>query len=99
MASGRSLRRRERRGGNRVGVLEQSQRTAAFGQLKAPETSLSDAGKSALLMDIARYLGLSSEAVSRATARLSRERIVAFPSLRVAQIINRSEFDRLTRVA
>jgi len=50
-------------------------------------------------LDIARYLGLSSEAVSRATARLSREGIVAFPSLRVAQVINRSEFDRLTRAA
>jgi len=48
-------------------------------------------------LDIARFLGLSSEAISRATARLSREGIVAFPSLRVAQIINRSEFDRLTR--
>ncbi len=50
-------------------------------------------------LDIARYLGLSSEAVSRATARLSREGIVAFPSLHVAQIINRHEFDRRQRAA
>jgi len=45
--------------------------------------------------DIARYLGLSSESVSRAFGRLSREGIVAFPSLHVAQILNRSQFDRL----
>jgi CRP/FNR family transcriptional regulator len=50
-------------------------------------------------LDIARYLGLSSEAVSRATARLSREGIVAFPSLHVAQILNRSQFDRLALAA
>ena len=46
-------------------------------------------------VDIARYLGLSSEAVSRAIARLSREGIVAFPSLHVAEILDRSQFDRL----
>jgi CRP/FNR family transcriptional regulator len=50
-------------------------------------------------LDIARYLGLSSEAVSRATARLSRDGIVAFPSLHVAQILNRSQFDRLALAA
>jgi CRP-like cAMP-binding protein len=49
--------------------------------------------------DIARYLGLSSESVSRAFGRLSREGIVAFPSLHVAQILNRSQFDRLARAA
>ena len=48
-------------------------------------------------LDMARYLGLSSEAISRATARLSREGIVAFPSLHVAQVINRSRFERLAR--
>ena len=46
-------------------------------------------------LDIARYLGLSSEAVSRATAKLSRDGIVTFPTPRVAQIINRSQFERL----
>ena len=49
--------------------------------------------------DIARYLGLSSEAVSRAFGRLSREGIVAFPSLHVAHILNRSQFDRLALAA
>jgi CRP/FNR family transcriptional regulator len=46
-------------------------------------------------LDMARYLGLSSEAISRATAKLSRDGIVAFPSLHVAQVINRSQFERL----
>jgi CRP/FNR family transcriptional regulator, anaerobic regulatory protein len=49
--------------------------------------------------DIARYLGLSSEAVSRAFGSLSREGIVTFPSLHVAQILNRSQFDRLALAA
>jgi CRP-like cAMP-binding protein len=45
--------------------------------------------------DIARYLGLSSEAVSRAFGRLRRERIVAFPTLHVAQILDRHRFEQL----
>jgi CRP-like cAMP-binding protein len=45
--------------------------------------------------DIARYLGLSSEAVSRAFGRLRREGIVAFPNLHVAQILDRRQFERL----
>jgi CRP-like cAMP-binding protein len=45
--------------------------------------------------DIARYLGLSSEAVSRAFGRLHREGIVGFPSLHVAQILDRHQFERL----
>jgi CRP-like cAMP-binding protein len=49
--------------------------------------------------DIARYLGLSGEAVSRAVARLSREGIVAFPGRHVAQILDRSRFERLARAA
>jgi CRP/FNR family transcriptional regulator len=49
--------------------------------------------------DIARYLGLSSESVSRAFARLSREGVVAFPNRHAAQILNRSQFDRLALAA
>lgn len=45
--------------------------------------------------DIARYLGLSAESVSRAFGRLSREGIVAFPTLHLAEIRNRSQFERL----
>ena len=45
--------------------------------------------------DIARYLGLSSEAVSRAFGRLHREGIAGFPSLHVAQILDRHQFERL----
>jgi CRP-like cAMP-binding protein len=46
-------------------------------------------------MDIARYLGLSSEAVSRAFGRLRREGVVAFPTLHVAQILDRHRFEQL----
>ena len=46
-----------------------------------------------------RALDADPEAVSRAIARLSREGIVAFPSLHVAQILNRSQFDRLALAA
>ena len=49
--------------------------------------------------DIARYLGLSSETVSRAFARLRDQGVVAFPNLHVAEILNRSEFDRLALTA
>ena len=45
--------------------------------------------------DIARYVGLSPEAVSRAFGRLRREGIVAFPNLHVAQIVDRRHFERL----
>jgi CRP-like cAMP-binding protein len=49
--------------------------------------------------DIARYLGLSDEAVSRAAARLNREGIVAFPGRHVAQILDRSRFEQLALAA
>jgi len=49
--------------------------------------------------DVARYLGLSAEAVSRAIARLSRDEIVSFPSLHVAQILNRPRFDQIALAA
>jgi CRP/FNR family transcriptional regulator len=49
--------------------------------------------------DIAQYLGLSGEAVSRAAARLSREGIVAFPRRHVAQILDRSRFEQLALAA
>jgi CRP-like cAMP-binding protein len=45
--------------------------------------------------DIARYLGLSSETVSRAFASLRRDGIVAFPSAHKAQVLNRFQFERL----
>src|SRR5688572_11856164 len=49
--------------------------------------------------DIARYLGLSEEAVSRAAARLSRERIVAFHGRHLAQILDRTRFEQLALAA
>jgi len=49
--------------------------------------------------DIGRYLGLTPEAISRATASLSREGIVSFPNRQTAQIRNRSRFDQLELAA
>jgi CRP-like cAMP-binding protein len=49
--------------------------------------------------DIARYLGLSSEAVSRAFSRLRQEGVIALPTLHLAQILNRPQFERLARGA
>jgi CRP-like cAMP-binding protein len=46
--------------------------------------------------DIADYLALSLEAVSRATADLARRGIVAFPDRHTAHVLDR---DRLTRLA
>ena len=42
--------------------------------------------------DIANYLGLSAEAVSRATRELVRRRIVAFPDLHTVQVLDRTRF-------
>ena len=49
--------------------------------------------------DVAGYLGLSAEAVSRAISRLSRSGIVSFPSLHVAQILNRARFEQIALAA
>ncbi len=46
--------------------------------------------------DIASYLGLSLESVSRATAKLQRRGIVAFPNRHLARILDRAQFDRLS---
>jgi CRP/FNR family transcriptional regulator, anaerobic regulatory protein len=45
--------------------------------------------------DVASYLGLSSEAVSRATAALTRDRTIAFVDRHTVRIVDRGRFDRL----
>jgi CRP-like cAMP-binding protein len=49
--------------------------------------------------DIADYLGLSPEAVSRTTSRLVRRGILAFPDRHRVRILNPSELDRLAGAA
>jgi CRP-like cAMP-binding protein len=49
--------------------------------------------------DIADYLGLSPEAVSRTTSRLVRRGIVAFPDRHRVRILNPTELDRLATAA
>ena len=69
--------------------------------LERDEHSRSEpSGPRALLMpmtraDIADYLGLSPEAVSRTTSRLVRRGIVAFPDRHRVRILNSVELDRL----
>jgi CRP-like cAMP-binding protein len=46
--------------------------------------------------DIASYLGLSLESVSRATAKLQRRGIVSFPNRHLARILDRAQFERLS---
>ena len=45
--------------------------------------------------DVASYLGLSLEAVSRATANLTRRRITLFVDRHTVRIVDRRRFDRL----
>ena len=45
--------------------------------------------------DIASYLGLSLEAVSRATASLARQHIITFTDRHAMRIVDRARFDRL----
>jgi len=45
--------------------------------------------------DIAEYLNLTPEAVSRATLRLAQDGILIFEERHVARILDRSRFDRL----
>jgi|SRR5688572_4832254 len=47
--------------------------------------------------DIASYLGLSLESVSRATSKLEKRGIVTFPNRHLARIVDRVQFDRLTK--
>jgi CRP-like cAMP-binding protein len=46
--------------------------------------------------DIASYLGLSLESVSRAASKLQRRGIVSFPTRHLARILDRAQFERLT---
>jgi CRP/FNR family transcriptional regulator len=45
--------------------------------------------------DIAGFLGLSPEAVSRATRELVRRRLVAIPNRHTVRVLDRARFDRL----
>jgi len=45
--------------------------------------------------DIASYLGLSLESVSRATSALERRGVVCFPNRHLVRIIDQAQFDRI----
>jgi len=74
-------------------------RVAMF--LSMLEQRLPDAGLTSAIdvpmtrSDMASYLGLSLEAVSRATAALTERRIVTFASRHAAKIVDRGRFEKL----
>jgi CRP-like cAMP-binding protein len=49
--------------------------------------------------DIANYLGLSLETVSRATARLTRQGIIAVPDRHAVRVLDRARFEHLVASA
>jgi CRP-like cAMP-binding protein len=49
--------------------------------------------------DIADYLGLSLEAVSRATTQLQRDKVIAFDGTHLVRVLDYSQLDRLARGA
>jgi CRP-like cAMP-binding protein len=46
-------------------------------------------------LDVASYLGLSFDAVNRATASRRNQRTIAFVDRNTVRIVNRKRFDRL----
>jgi CRP-like cAMP-binding protein len=46
-------------------------------------------------LDVANYLGLSIEAVSRALSRLERTRIIAFDGRRRVRVLDRTQFEKI----
>jgi CRP/FNR family transcriptional regulator len=49
--------------------------------------------------DIANFLGLSLETVSRATARLTRQGIIAVPHRHAVRVLDRARFEQLVASA
>lgn len=83
-----------------LGRRDATAKVAAFVQLleREPSTTRSGDGRIFLPMnrsEIAAYLGLTPESVSRASVRLKRERIVDFPDPRHAIVLDRERFERL----
>jgi CRP-like cAMP-binding protein len=65
-----------------------------FRQLQQPENSR-DIDLPMTRSDIASYLGLSLESVSRATRALERRGVVCFPNRHMVRIIDQTQFDRI----
>ncbi len=74
-------------------------KVAAFFDMLEREAGATDAGTEIAVpmtrSDIAGFLGLSPEAVSRATRELERRRLVAIPNRQTVRILDRARFERL----
>jgi CRP/FNR family transcriptional regulator, anaerobic regulatory protein len=84
-----------------VGRRDAAGRLAMFIKVLERQASAADGEKPAEIpmpmsrSDVANYLGLSVESVSRATRALERDRILSFPGRHQVRVINRSKFNRL----
>jgi CRP-like cAMP-binding protein len=66
-------------------MLEQDSRHSQNSKIEVPVSRL----------DVANYLGLSLEAVSRALSRLERDGIIAFEGRRRLLVVDRTRFERI----
>ena len=88
-----------------LGRKTASERLASFLLLLADRTSAAEGKKSAMVRlpmsrsDIADYLGLTKETVSRVISSLKRDRIIRLESLEMIRILDRGGLEQLSEAA
>ena len=88
-----------------LGRKTASERLASFLLLLADRTSAAEGKKSAMVRlpmsrsDIADYLGLTKETVSRVISSLKRDRIIRLESLEMIRILDRGRLEQLSEAA
>ena len=88
-----------------LGRKTASERLASFLLLLADRTSAADGKKSLVVRlpmsrsDIADYLGLTKETVSRVISSLKRDRIIRIESLEMIRILDRGGLEQLSEAA
>jgi CRP/FNR family transcriptional regulator len=88
-----------------LGRKTASERLASFLLLLADRTSAAEGKKSAMVRlpmsrsDIADYLGLTKETVSRVISSLKRDRIIRLETLEVIRILDRGRLEQLSEAA
>ena len=88
-----------------LGRKTASERLASFLLLLADRTSAAEGKKSAMVRlpmsrsDIADYLGLTKETVSRVISALKRDRIIRLESLEMIRILDRGGLEQLSEAA
>lgn len=88
-----------------LGRKTASERLASFLLLLADRTSAAEGKKSAMVRlpmsrsDIADYLGLTKETVSRVISSLKRDRIIRLESLEMIRVLDRGGLEQLSEAA